>query len=221
MIHRRIHVGYEQSVKKTGSDLIKGFLILGFGLVLGAFGVSGQTGPLTKEGLLNEHKDWAEVKDAYRPRPDAIDRIRSFWKPVTIEIFLGTWSADSRDLVGRFFKIQESLDPAAVSVSLIGVSPDGTSPADVLQANAVEIIPTLIIRVDDLEIGRIVGPPQEPLEDGLDAILASYIDPSTIDLNDRESLRGIRHNTFPIPCWPCHVPSRPASARRFVSLLRG
>jgi hypothetical protein len=146
--------------------------------------------------------------ESYRPRPDVLDRIRTFVNPLAVEIFFGLDSADSRDLVARFFRLYEALDQSLVSVTYVSVSPDLKAPLEDIQARIVESIPTLIVRVDDYELGRIIVSPQGSLEDGIEAILMAYVDPAYIDFNDRESLRGTKHNTLPIPCWPCHLAGR-------------
>ena len=146
--------------------------------------------------------------EAYRPRPDVLDRIRTFVKPLAVEIFFGLDSADSRDLVARFFRLYEALDPGLVSVKYVSVSPDLKAPLEDIQARIVESVPTLLVRVDDYELGRIIVAPQGSLEDGIEAILMAYVDPAYIDFNDRESLRGTKHNTLPIPCTPCHLAGR-------------
>ena len=113
-------------------------------------------GPLTRDDILKARPDWAAVMDAYRPRPDVLDRIRTFVKPLAVEIFFGLDSADSRDLVARFFRLYEALDPSLVSVKYVSVSPDLKAPLEDIQARIVESIPTLIVRVDDYELGRII-----------------------------------------------------------------
>jgi hypothetical protein len=175
-------------------------------LALGAG--QGPTGPLTRDEILKARPDWAAVMDAYRPRPDVLDRIRTFVKPLAVEIFFGLDSADSRDLVARFLRLHESLDAGLVTAKYIAVSPDLKSPLADIQARIVESVPTLLVRVDDYELGRIIGAPQGSLEEGIEAILMAYVDPAYIDFNDRESLRGTKHNTLPIPCTPCHLAGR-------------
>ena len=164
---------------------------------------------MTRDEILKARPDWAAVIQTYRPRTDVLERIRTFIKPLAVEVFFGLDSADSRDLVARFLRLQESLAPSFVTVSYIAVSPDLKHPLADIQARAVESIPTLIVRVDDYELGRIVGIPQgESIEEGFDAILAAYVDVESINFDDRESLRGTKHNTLPIPCWPCHLTAR-------------
>ncbi len=180
------------------------------GLVL-AFALSaGQdpTGPMTRDEILKARPAWAAVMETYRPRPDVLERIRNFARPLAVEIFFGLDSADSRNLVSQFLRLQELLDPAFIKAAFIAVSPDLKDPSADIQASLVESVPTLIVRVDDRELGRIVGPPLGSLEEGIEAVLTALVDVEGIDLNDRESLRGVKHDTWPIPCWPCHLASR-------------
>jgi hypothetical protein len=160
---------------------------------------------MTRDAILKTKPAWAAVMEAYRPRPDVMERIRSFVKPLAFEMVFNLESGDCRDVAGRFFRLQDGLDANLVTAKLIAVSPDLKHPAEEILSRFVETLPTLIIRVDDYELGRIVGVPSDSLEEAVDAVLATWIDPAGINFNDRESLRGFKHNTLPIPCWPCHL----------------
>jgi hypothetical protein len=191
---------------RTGTT--RAALAIGLLAVLALGAGQDPVGPMTRDEILKARPDWAAVMDAYRPRPDVLDRIRTFFKTLAVEVFFGLDSADSRDLVARFFRLYESLDAGMVTVKYVAVSPDLKNPLEDIQARIIESIPTLIVRVDDYELGRIIVAPQGSLEEGIESILMAYIDPATIDFNDRESLRGTKHNTLPIPCWPCHLAGR-------------
>lgn len=193
---------------KRASGAARAVLAAGLLAALALDAGQGPTGLLTREEILKARPDWAAVMEAYRPRPDVLDRIRTFVKPLAVEIFFGLDSADSRDLVARFLQLHESLDAGLVTVKYIAVSPDLKSPLADIQARIVESVPTLLVRVDDYELGRIIGAPLGSLEEGIEAILMAYVDPAYIDFNDRESLRGTKHNTLPIPCTPCHLAGR-------------
>ncbi len=144
---------------KRASGAARAVLAAGLLAALALGAGQGLTGSLTRDEILKARPDWAAVMEAYRPRPDVLDRIRTFVKPLAVEIFFGLDSADSRDLVARFFRLYESLDPGLVSVKYVSVSPDLKSPLADIQARIVESVPTLLVQVDDYELGRIIVAP--------------------------------------------------------------
>jgi hypothetical protein len=168
-------------------------------------------GPMARSEVLKARPDWAAVAASYRPRPDALERVRSFPQPLQIEVFFRLDTADCRDFVGRLFRLQDALDAGRVTVRLIAVSADLKRPQEEILSLFIESVPTLTVRVDGYELGRIVGLAAGTLEEELDALLATYIRVEDVNFDDRESMRGFKHNLLPIACTPCH------GAGRFIS----
>ena len=75
------------------------------------------------------------------------------------EIFLGTWCGDSRREVPRLEKIFIALGVDFNQVSIITVDRDKVSPNDEQNGKDIRYVPTLIIKSNDIEIGRIVESP--------------------------------------------------------------
>ena len=75
------------------------------------------------------------------------------------EIFLGTWCGDSRREVPRLEKIFIELGVDFNQVSIITVDRDKVSPNDEQNGKDIRYVPTLIIKSNDIEIGRIVESP--------------------------------------------------------------
>lgn len=189
------------------------FLFLAAAALFGLASQAGQEapGPMNRDQLLRIRPEWTAAAAAYRPRPEALDRIRSFAKPLKIDLFFRLDAPESRDFVASFLRLQEALDPARIAVRWVAVSADLKEPKDEVLAAFIESVPTLTVQVDGYELGRIVGPPPTTLEEALEAMLATYISPEDVDFNDRESMRGFKHNLLPIACTPCHAAGRATS----------
>ena len=75
------------------------------------------------------------------------------------ELFLGTWCGDSRREVPRLEKIFIELGVDFNQVSIITVDRDKVSPNDEQNGKDIRYVPTLIIKSNDIEMGRIVESP--------------------------------------------------------------
>ena len=75
------------------------------------------------------------------------------------EIFLGTWCGDSRREVPRLEKIFIELGVDFNQVSIITVDRDKVSPNDEQNGKDIRYVPTLIVKNNNIEIGRIVESP--------------------------------------------------------------
>jgi len=84
---------------------------------------------------------------------------------------MGTWCSDSRREVPRFYKILDSLNFPSAKVKLIMVDRKKEAAEVNIASLNIELVPTMIIYNDGLEIGRIVETPKETLEKDLAAIL--------------------------------------------------
>ncbi len=93
----------------------------------------------------------------------------------TLEIFFGTWCGDSRREVPRLVRLLEELDWPAEAWTLIGVDDaDGDlkrSPGREEAGLEIWRVPTVVVRRDGREIGRLVEHPALSLERDLLAIL--------------------------------------------------
>jgi len=89
----------------------------------------------------------------------------------SITIVMGTWCSDSRREVPRFYKILDFLKFPSEKVKLIMVDrKKGAAEVDISSLK-IELVPTIIIYNDGLEVGRIIESPKESLEKDLAAIL--------------------------------------------------
>ena len=75
------------------------------------------------------------------------------------ELFLGTWCADSRREVPRIEKIFTELDINLDKVKIITVDRNKVSPENEQEGKDIRYVPTLIVRKEGIEVGRIVESP--------------------------------------------------------------
>ncbi len=198
-------------MRQHGGIAAPGLLAAAALLALAARAGQDPVGPMTRDQVLKARPDWAEAAASYRPRPDALERLRTFPKPLKIDVFFRLDAAECRDFVGSFLRLQEALDAGKIAVRMVAVSPDLGEPREEILAAFIESVPTLAVHVDGYELGRIVGPPPGTLEEALEALLATYISVEDVDFDDRESMRGYKHNLLSIACTPCHAAGRATS----------
>ena len=75
------------------------------------------------------------------------------------ELFLGTWCGDSRREVPRLEKIFIELGIDFNQLTIITVDRDKVSPDNEQEGKDIRYVPTLIVRNNDVEVGRIVESP--------------------------------------------------------------
>ena len=118
-----------------------------------------KAGPMTVEELWTTAPVWRAIADNYEPDAATIERLRGIREPVRLQIVLATWCGDSRQHVPRLLKSIASAANPNVSVELIGIGPDFTTPMAVVQGENITNVPTVIVRRDAKEIGRFVETP--------------------------------------------------------------
>jgi len=126
-------------------------------LLIGAH--QSKAGPMTLEELWATAPVWLAISDTYEPDPAMIERLRKIDQPVRLQIVLATWCGDSRQHVPRLLKSVERANNPNVSVELIGIGPDFTSPMATVQGENITNVPTVIVRRGANEIGRFVETP--------------------------------------------------------------
>ena len=83
-------------------------LLLIFALMIFSFYRSDElTGPLTEATILEAYSDWQEVKAAYIPQTEPLDKLKSLDAVINVEVMLGTWCPDCKQYVSAYFKIIE------------------------------------------------------------------------------------------------------------------
>ena len=128
-------------------------------------------GKISMEQLLQRLEGYKARTVLYEPNPEAIRYLHSYNKPLTIEVFFGSWCPDCREHLPPFIKVIQEANNPNISTIFIGVSRDKKEPAHLLQGKGVEFVPTFIIYHQEEEIGRMVEHPRISIEHDLVAIL--------------------------------------------------
>lgn len=101
----------------------------------------------------------------YEPEAQVMQELKTLSHgSYTFAIVLGTWCSDSREQVPRFFKIFDAAGFIAADLSMICVSKDKKAEGIDLSGLGIVKVPTFIIYLDDVEIGRIVETPAATIE---------------------------------------------------------
>jgi len=112
---------------------------------------------------------------SYIPDATISDSLKPIVENIEIKIILGTWCTDSQREVPRFFKILETLNFPHKKTYTVCVNREKTAVEYRIFQDDVEFVPTFIILLEGVEIGRIVETPIHSLEkDMLDILNGKY-----------------------------------------------
>ena len=117
---------------------------------------------------------WKTYMDAeYAPDTASLQQIRAALGKgdVSFRLIAATWCSDSREEMPRLYAVFERCGIRADDVELWGVNLPKTEPADIVRANALEYVPTLVILRKGAEIGRVVENPAQSWERDIAEIL--------------------------------------------------
>lgn len=106
-------------------------------------------GPLEREAVQRELTHW--VSDAELDA-EAVKGLASVPPGAEVVIYFGTWCGDSRREVPRLWRAFDEAGPLPFTVALHGVDTNKTAPPEV----GLLYVPTIIVRRDGVEVGRIV-----------------------------------------------------------------
>jgi hypothetical protein len=123
--------------------------------------------------VVSFNPEYRERADNYKPNSEAVEFLRHFPHPVTIEVFYGGWCGDSREHVPSCIKLLELVSNPNFTTTFIAVDRQKQEPLDLTQGRHIERVPTFIISIDGHEIGRIVETPESSVEEHLVKILKS------------------------------------------------
>lgn len=131
-------------------------------------------GIITTENLkVAPHKQWyLEHYDEYEVDKNTLSQLKALpnWKQTTqILVYLGTWCGDSHLQVPHLVKIFDELE--YYSFTLIALDKNKTSTNKIEEGDNIKFVPTIIVKQNRSEIGRIVEAPIQSLEKDLVKIL--------------------------------------------------
>ena len=130
-------------------------------------------GNLTREEIESALPDWVAEQVEANPDPEAAADLAAELPGAEVTIYLGTWCSDSRRELARLWR---ALDEAGVlspaELRYIGVDRDKVEPVEWIGAETIYLVPTLIVRRQGEEIGRIVESSPNGIERDLASLLA-------------------------------------------------
>jgi len=115
-------------------------------------------GIVTKYILQNDSsfKWYATNQAGYTPDAGALRAMEAAKNNVQFVIFGGTWCGDTRNILPKFFKLQEASGVADKHISFFAMDRSKKTIGNVGDAFKITNVPTIIVMRDGKEIGRVV-----------------------------------------------------------------
>lgn len=131
-------------------------------------------GMANREGLQRDgFEKWFNPGYAeYTPDVQTLEQLKPLLNDVHITVFMGTWCEDSHAEVPHFYKILDEAGFDENKLTLITVSEEKTTPDGLEKGENITNVPTIILRKNGEELGRIVEYPIESLEKDMAAIVS-------------------------------------------------
>ena len=130
-------------------------------------------GAITREQVEAAVPDWVQAEVESTPDKAAVQALTAVPPGAEVTIYMGSWCGDSRREVSRLWR---TLDDAGGSlpctISYIGVDHDKKEPAALIAGSGLRYVPTLIVKRDGREVGRIVESAPHGVEQDLLALLS-------------------------------------------------
>ena len=131
-------------------------------------------GKVRPSALPSITESWGKDYDAYEPAPDDLQTLGTLRGPADLDVYFGSWCGDSRRELPRLVKILDRASLPGLRVRYFALDRTKTKPARLARRGAIERVPTIVLRAEGREIGRIVESPTTTLEHDL-ALLVGRI----------------------------------------------
>ena len=137
-------------------------------------------GPVSREQVEAAVPAWVQAGVEAKPDLAAAQGLAAVAPGAEVTVLLGTWCSDSRREISRLWKALDGIGAAAgggpgsglpFTLSYIGVDEAKKQPAAAVGAAGLEYVPTLIVRRNGREVGRIVESAPHGVEVDLLALL--------------------------------------------------
>lgn len=129
-------------------------------------------GQVTREQVEAAAPDWVQAQVEAQPGAEAARALTGVAPGAEVTVFLGTWCGDSRRELSRLWRaLDEAGGTVPFQVRYIGVDREKKQPADLVAENDIRYVPTLIVRRDGRELGRIIETSPNGVEQDLLALL--------------------------------------------------
>ena len=133
-------------------------------------------GPATPADLLALGPRWQAQYDGYAPNTAEVTKLRvalAGRAGLHLDVVFGSWCGDSVREVPRFLKLVRALGPAAPPIRWIGVDRQKRDPTGLGLLHGTRNVPTFVVLVRNVEVGRIIESPDVSLETDLLRIVAA------------------------------------------------
>jgi len=124
-------------------------------------------GEIALADLLKKKKEYANAAAQFKPNGAAVSLLKSVDRPVEIVVFFGTWCHFCKHYLPHLIKTLEVAGNPNLHARFIGIDEDLTQPEQLIAEYTVSKTPTMIVRINDMEIGRITEEPKKSVEEDL------------------------------------------------------
>jgi hypothetical protein len=129
-------------------------------------------GPLTRQEIETAVPDWIDQEIRSTPDLETAAEMISSLRDAEVTIFFGSWCSDSKRELSRLWRAFDDLSISEVpEISYIGVDRTKKEPREYVNGNDIMYVPTVIVRRDGGELGRLVEASPESIESDLLSIL--------------------------------------------------
>ena len=129
------------------------------------------TGPLTQAQIERAVPAWAEVRATTTVDTTAAAALAQVAPGAEVIVVLGTWCGDSKREVPRLWRALEVAGTVPFAVTYLGVDRAKEAPNGVVDGLDARYVPTIIVRRDGAEVGRII----EGATDGVEVALLALL----------------------------------------------
>ncbi len=134
-------------------------------------------GPLTREEIEAALPDWVEAEIEAEPDPEAARALAGAGAGLEVEVFLGTWCSDSKRELARLWRaLDETGGLAPFALEYVGVDREKAEPAERVAGLDLRFVPTIVVRREGRELGRLVEESPNGVEVDLLALLEGRVE---------------------------------------------
>ena len=141
-------------------------IIIGLGILTKAqseYEVSSDGTNKILKGLINRELlagdtafQWITTNQSgYTPNMAAVNALKAKGSGLELLVFGGTWCADTKDLLPKFFSILDAASFPEKQLTLVGVDHDKKTTTHLSEDMHITKVPTFIVLKDGKEIGRV------------------------------------------------------------------
>ncbi len=131
-------------------------------------------GPLSREQIEAAVPDWVAAEVEASPDGEQALALAAAGLPGSrVTVYLGTWCSDSRRELARFWRaLDEAGGEASFELAYVGVDRDKRRPRELLAGVGLLYVPTFVVELAGVEVGRVIEESPNGIEFDLAALLA-------------------------------------------------